>query len=263
MQTNLFNWSLTQFQTFLLILMRVAFILFMMPLFGARNLPNLLKAGFTLSIGLLLLPVVKINAAFFPTEPFQFLFLMISECLIGFILGLSIKVVFAGIQLAGEFAGFQMGLAMAQIVDPQSGLDNTLMAQLHYFLGLLLFLSIDGHHWFFRALVQSFHLLSPGELYFKEGVYRYLLSLSGRMFLIGIKLAAPVTVILILTQVALGIIARTVPQVNVLMTSFPLTIGLGLIFLGLSLELMLPYLQGLFDESGRELSTVLLPLMAR
>jgi flagellar biosynthesis protein FliR len=185
------------------------------------------------------------------------------EGLIGFILGLSIKIVFASIQLAGEFAGFQMGLSMAQIVDPSSGMDATLVAQLYYFLALLVFLSVNGHHWFFRALVQSFRLLPPGGVELHEGLYRYFLSLSGKMFVIGIKIAAPVTAILILTQVAMGIVAKMVPQINILITSFPVTIGLGMIFVGLSLELLVPYLRGLFDESGRGMMNVVIPLMAR
>ena len=263
MDGNILAWSVHQFQLFLLIVMRVAFILFMMPLLGTRNVPVLAKAGLTLTLGLILLPVVEIPPAVFPSEPLHFLFLMVYEGLIGFTLGLSIKVVFASIQLAGEFAGFQMGLSMAQIVDPSSGVDATLMAQLYYFLALLVFLSINGHHWFFRAVVQSFRLLPPGGFDLHEGLYRYFLSLSGKMFLIGIKIAAPVTAILVLTQVAMGIVAKMVPQINILITSFPVTIGLGMIFVGLSLELLVPYLQSLFDESGKGMIHVLIPLMAR
>jgi flagellar biosynthetic protein FliR len=263
MDANILTWSVLQFQVFLLIVMRVAFILFMMPLLGTRNIPVLVKAGLTLVLGLILLPVVEIRPTVFPSEPIHFLSLMFLEGLIGFILGLSIKIVFASIQLAGEFAGFQMGLSMAQIVDPSSGMDATLVAQLYYFLALLVFLSVNGHHWFFRALVQSFRLLPPGGVELHEGLYRYFLSLSGKMFVIGIKIAAPVTAILILTQVAMGIVAKMVPQINILITSFPLTIGLGMIFVGLSLELLVPYLRGLFDESGRGMMNVVIPLMAR
>jgi flagellar biosynthetic protein FliR len=206
---------------------------------------------------------VKWEAFPFPSEPFGFGFFMISEFMIGFLLGLSIRLIFTAIELAGEFAGFQMGFGMANIIDPQSGMDTTLLAQLYYILGLLIFFTIDGHHWFFRALVQSFQLLSPGEFYPQEGLYLHLLTLSGRMFLIAVKVVAPVTAILFLVQIAMGIVARMVPQVNILMSSFPLTISLGLVFLGLSMELLGPYLKTLFDESGKGLVMTLLPLMKR
>lgn len=83
------------------------------------------------------------------------------------------------------------------------------------------------------------------------------------MFVLAIKIAAPILAIMMLVQIALGIIARMIPQVNLLMSSFPLTIGLGLIFLGISMDLVWPTLKNLMDESGRGLATTLLPLMKR
>jgi len=263
MDANILTWSVHQFQIFLLIVMRVAFILFMMPLLGASNVPVIVKAGLTLTVSLTLLPVVQIHPSLFPSEPFQFVFFMIVECLIGFILGLTVKMLFAAIQLAGEFVGFQMGLAMAQVVDPQSGVGATLIAQFYYFLALLIFLSVNGHHWFFKALVQSFRLLPPGEIYLREGLFGYVVSLSTKMFVLGIKISAPVMAILILAEVAMGLVAKMVPQINILITSFPITIGLGMIFIGLSLELLVPYLRNLFDETGKEMILGLIPLMAR
>lgn len=263
MMTNLFGWSAYQFQSLLLIMMRVAPILFMTPPLNSRTIPRMAKIGLTLVVSLVLWPVVKTEAPFFPSEPFSFGFFMISEFMIGFFLGLSIQFIFAGIQLAGEYAGLQMGLAMASIIDPESGTNSSLIAQFYYLLGLLIFLSVDGHHWIFRALVKSFHLLAPGEFYLREGLYRHLLNLSGNMFLIAVKIAAPVMAVLILIQIVLGIVARMVPQVNVLISSFPLTIGVGFIFLGLSMEFLLPYLKTLFDESGKGLVMTLLPLMKR
>ena len=261
MVSNLFHGSLTQVQGFLLILMRVSPILFMMPLFNARNLPNFLKVGLALTVSLVLWPVVQLDASHFPTDPYGFGFFLVAELMIGFILGLSVQLVFGGLQLAGELAGVQMGLSMASIVDPQSGGDSNVIAQFHYLFGLLIFLSIDGHHWFFRALIRSFQLLSPGEFLPKAGLYRHLLGLSGKMFLIAFQVAAPVTAVLFFIQIALGILARAVPQVNILMSSFPLTISLGLVFLGLSLDLLWPYLKNLFEESGQGLVLILLPLM--
>jgi flagellar biosynthesis protein FliR len=263
MEWNVSTWPMARFETFLLIVARVSFVLFMMPIFGSRNIPALPKVGLTLTLGLLLLPVVGTGASSFPSDPYHFGVFILSECVIGFLLGLSVKILFSGVQMAGELAGFQMGLSMAQVIDPQSGMDTTLISQFHYILALLIFLSLDGHHWFFRALVQSFQSVAPGAVYLKDGVYRHLLSLSGEMFVTAIKIAAPVMVVLILTQVALGIVAKTVPQVNVLITSFPLTIGLGLIFLALSLEFLYPHLKAVFDESGRGLVRTLVPLMAR
>lgn len=257
------QWTLPMFQTWLLILMRVAPIVFMMPLFHSRNIPNRVKAGLTLIISLALLPTVKIEVGGFPSEPLSFGFFALSELMIGFLLGFSVRLIFAGLQLAGELVSFQMGFGMARVMDPQSGTESTVLTEFYYLIGLLLFLAVDGHHWFFKALAQSFHVLAPGEFQPREGLVQLFIRLSGRMFVLAIKIGAPILAIMMLVQIALGIIARMIPQVNLLMSSFPVTISLGLIFLGLSIELFWPALKNLMDESGRGLVTTLLPLMKR
>lgn len=263
MMNDPLHWTLPLFQAYFLILMRVGPILFMMPVFQARNIPQPVKAGLTLLVSLVLLPITGIDPAFFPSEPLGFGFLLLSELMIGFLLGFSVRLVFAGLQLAGEIASFQMGFGMARVMDPQSGTQSTVVSEFYYLVGLLLFLAVDGHHWFFKALAQSFHLLSPGEFHLREGLLRLFLHLSGNMFMLAIKIAAPILAVLLMVKIAMGIIAKTIPQVNLLMTSFPITVGLGLVFLGLSLDLLWPLLKNLMDESGRGLVTTLLPLMKR
>ncbi|MBM4339149.1 MAG: flagellar biosynthetic protein FliR [Deltaproteobacteria bacterium] len=255
------RWTADLFQTWLLVLMRVAPIVFMMPLFYSRNIPARVKAGLTLIISLALLPTVKVEMGRFPSEPLSFGFFALSELMIGFLLGFSVRLIFAGLQIAGELAGFQMGFGMAKVMDPQSGSESTVVTGFYYMIGLLLFLTVDGHHWFFKALAQSFQLLAPGEFEPREGLAQLFIRLSGKMFVLAIKIVAPILAIMMLVQIAMGIIARMIPQVNVLMTSFPVTISLGLIFLGLSVELFWPVLKNLLDESGRGLATTLLPLM--
>ncbi|MBI5584054.1 MAG: flagellar biosynthetic protein FliR [Deltaproteobacteria bacterium] len=263
MSVSLLNWSLFQFQAFVIVLIRVASILFLMPLLGTRYVPLLVKVGLALVCSLIILPLVAVEVQGALFEPAGFVFYLLAELMIGLSLGLSIKLIFSGIQLAGEFIGYQMGLAMASLVDPQSGVNTTVVAEFNYLAGLLLFLSLDGHHWFFRALVESFREIVPGGMQLKSGLYLYFLQVSGKMFVVAVKLAAPVTAIVLFSQIALGLTARMVPQINLLMASFPLTIGLGLLFWMFSLDLFAPYLQSLFDEAGREMVHTLLPLIGR
>jgi flagellar biosynthetic protein FliR len=263
MPAVLVNWSLLQFQSFVLILMRVSPILFMMPVLSSRNIPSLLKIGLTLTVGLILLPMVKINPQYLPREPLQFGSLMIAELAIGFILSLSVNIIFAGIQMGGELIAFQMGFSMASVVDPQSDVTAPVISEFIYFLSILIFLAMDAHHWFFRAVYQSFLLLAPGEIHLRAGLYSHLLNLMGGLFVIAVKLAAPVLAVMMFTQIALGILAKAVPQVNILMTSFSLTIGIGLLFLAFSLELLLAYFEGLFQVAGKGLVYTLWPLMQR
>jgi flagellar biosynthetic protein FliR len=257
------NWSLTQFQAFVIVLTRVAAVLFMMPLLGTRYVPTLVKIGLALVISLILLPLVKVEVSGALFEPVGFAWYLIAELMLGLILGLTIKLILAGIQLAGEFMGYQMGLAMASLFDPQSGVNNTVTAEFIYLVSLLFFLAINGHHWFFKALVESFREVAPGVLQVRFGLYEYMLQLSGKMFVIAIKLVAPVMAIILFVHMALGLTAKMVPQINLLLASFPLTIGLGLVFLALSIELFAPYYQSLFEETGGGMVKTILPLMGR
>jgi flagellar biosynthetic protein FliR len=263
MGSDFSQWTQSMFQTLILILMRAAPVVFMMPVFYSRNVPGRVKAGLTLVISLALLPAVEIETGSFPSEPLAFGLFALSELMIGFLLGFSVRLIFAGLQLAGELSGFQMGFGMARVMDPQSGSESTVVTELYYLVGLLLFLAVDGHHWFFRALVQSFHLLGPGEFHPREGLADFFIHLSGRMFVLAFMISAPILATMMLIQITFGIIARMIPQVNLLMSSFPITISLGLIVLGLSMELFWPALKSLLDESGRGLGSTLLPLMKK
>ncbi len=257
------NWSILQFQSLVLILMRVSPILFLMPVLSSRSLPGLLKAGLTLTVSLILLPLVQVDPGLLPSEPVQFGFLMAAELMIGLILGLSVKIIFAAIQLGGEVAGFQMGLGLANVMDPQSDVNAPILSQFFYLVSLVVFLAIDGHHWFFRALHQSFLLLRPGEIHLHEGLYRHFLGLLGSLFGVAVKVAAPVMAVLIFTHIGLGILAKAAPQINILMTSFPLTLAIGFLFLALTIDVLIPFFANLFQESGKALVYTLLPMMQR
>ena len=188
---------------------------------------------------------------------------MIGELIIGFILSLSVEIMFVGIQMGGELISFEMGFSMATVVDPQSEISTTVISEFINFIAILIFLAVDAHHWFFRAVYQSFLLLAPGEIHLRAGLYTHLLNLVGNLFVIAVKVAAPVLAVMMFTQIALGILAKAVPQVNILMTSFSLTIGIGLLFLAFSIEPLLAYFEGLFQAAGKGLVFTLLPLMQR
>ncbi len=254
----LLDWTLEQFQAFILILMRVAAIIFMMPIIGAKGVPNAAKAGLCLMVSLILLPVVHIGPKAFPGDIFSMVLLLGKEIFVGLTLGLIIKLVFAGIQLAGQMIGFQMGFGVAQVMDPQMGQESPVLAQLGYLVSLLIFLAIDGHHIFFQTLMYSFSVLQPGEMNLTEGVYHRLVAGGGGMFVTAVKVMAPAMAILLFMQVAMGILAKAVPQIQIFFLSFPLTIGIGLLFFGLSMQVMGPF----FIRSIQEAAN-LLPVLIR
>ncbi|MBN1847733.1 MAG: flagellar type III secretion system protein FliR [Deltaproteobacteria bacterium] len=251
--------SLEQMQGFFWVLMRISIIIFLLPLFGARGIPMMWKAGFSFIIAMILTPVVPAPNVFPETLP-ELVLGMISEMIMGLVLSLGIKMLFTSVQMAGQFLSFQMGFAMAQAMDPQTGVQSMVLTQLLYLFTILIFFSCDGHHLFIHALAASFEIVPPNSLQFHPQLSVEVTKISGMMFLLGLKIAAPIVVALFLSNLCLGIVARTVPQVNILMVGFPINISIGLILFSLIVMNFFPVVSGLIQEMGESLN-VLLRLM--
>lgn len=239
-----------QIQLFFLVFLRVTAILMSLPIFSGDNVPTMFKAGLALAVALVLYPAIDL-AVLPEMDGWLFLTLGVaSEVLLGIGVGLAIRLIMAGIQMAGQVAGYQMGLAIANIMDPATSMQTPVLAQAFNLLAMLIFLSINAHHWFFRALVESFAVLPPFQFALSASFIAYLMAMAGNMFVIALKIGAPVIVVLILTSVSFGLMARTVPQMNIFIVAMPLKIIVGLLFIVFSLPYLQPYLRALFDDFG-------------
>jgi len=239
------NISLAEVQAFLLIFLRVGAILMTVPILGSRNIPILFKVGLSFTIGLLLYPILNLDEFPAQFEIISFGVGVISEIILGVIIGISVRMVFAGVQLAGQLVGFQMGLAMANIVDPATSEQRPLLGELNNIIALLIFLAINAHHWFLRAIVDSFRIVPPFSFQFSGSLMDQLVALGGSMFVIAIKVGAPVIAALFLTTVAFGVAARAVPQMNIFFVAMPLKILVGLLFLSFSLPYMSSFMRSM------------------
>ncbi len=251
------NISLLQVQTFLLVFLRVAAILLTAPIFNSRSIPVLFKAGLCFAVSLILFPLLDLNDFPVRFEVIPLVIGIISEVLIGVIIGLSVNMLFVGIQLAGQLVGFQMGLAMANIIDPATSEQVPLLAQLNNLIALLIFLAINAHYWFLRALVESFRLVPPFEFQFTHSLMEQLMSFAGNIFIIAIKVGAPLIVVLLFLSVAFGLAARTVPQMNIFFVAMPLKILVGLIFFVFALPYMTAFFESIFNGLGNDILKLL------
>jgi flagellar biosynthetic protein FliR len=200
-------------------------------------------------------------ATFLPAFPANWsagVILVIREFLIGLGFGLVFRFLFAGIEMAANLVAVQMGFGMATILDPQTQAQNTLLAQLLVLVATLIFLSMNGHHALLRLLAQSYQevplqtsISLPGSL------FAYVLNLGRLMFTLAVQLLAPVLALLFLTQVALGLLARAVPQIQVMIVGFPLTIAVGFFFLSLTLMVAGPVLVDQFVALKMPLTQVI------
>lgn len=232
---------------FWLILTRITGMVMTFPILESSSIPGQVKIGFSIFLSLIVFPlVINTQIVPFPIEWMPYLLAMGGELILGIVLGYSVKLLFVGIQLAGQIIGMQMGLSMARVIDPQSGVQITLVSNFNNLLAILIFLSLDAHYGFLRGLVDSFSVLPLTEFSLQPIAVQRVVGLVGDIFLISLKIGAPIIGTLLLTQIALGVLVRLVPQINIFMLSFPLKIGIGLIMLSLCLPYFLYFLRGLF-----------------
>ncbi len=230
-------------KVFLLILIRVSTILLMFPFFSARVIPVLSKAGLAIIVTIILFPVLNHEMIAFPEAVLGVMQLIIAELIIGIILGLLVQVFFEGVRMMGQMVGFQTGFAMANIIDPQSGAQVSLLSNLAYLVAFTLFLLLNGHHILLNAVRESFTVLPVGSLSLNKELFEKLLPLYGEMFAIAIKIGAPAIAALLFTKVAFGLVTKLIPQMNIMIVAFPVQIVIGLFFFGTSLNVLLGFME--------------------
>jgi len=250
---------LIQLQVFFLIFLRVGAILMSMPIFTSKSIPVLFNFGLALAASIILFPMVDLKVFPVSNNLGSLAIGGIGEILIGITIGMTVNLIFIGLQIAGQISGYQMGLAIAEVMDPAGSEQVPLLAQFFQLFAFLIFLTINAHHWFLMALTDSFQLVPPFGFKVSGSLIEQLIQVAGNMFVIAIKVGAPVIAALLLTSIAFGLIARTVPQMNVLFVAMPLKIIIGLLFIGFSLPYLSSFLKAVFTNLG---STIFLLMKA-
>lgn len=240
-----------QYQALLLVFVRMTAFAVTAPFFAIRNVPPLAKAGLGAVLALLVFPVI--TPISWPPGLAAYVVLVLDEALLGLAMGFIATLVFSSIRIAGELVDLQMGFAMANIFDPQSNSRITLVGEFQYLLGIMLFLAMDGHHILIRALIKSYDLVPLGQVVFRGAVASQALSIFTGMFALAVRMALPIIAVLLVSDIALGMVARTVPQLNVFMLGFPLKAGLGLFALGVILPLLVTVMTNIFNQIGKDL----------
>lgn len=241
---------------FALILCRVAGIFAAMPLFGGRRLPNRIKVLAVVSITLVCLPVLQIAPPPVPHDAFGVGLLVLQELLVGLTLAFISQIIFAAVEFSGQIIGMQMGFSISSIIDPIMGAQSQTMSVIQSLLATLLFLSLSIHHQFIKAIADSFRIIPLGGWKMSEPLLKFMVHATTDVFVLGIRLAAPVMVTLLLTSVVLGVMARAFPQMNVFMVSFPLNIGLGFVVLGATLLLFFHVLEVSFGRLTGQMTII-------
>lgn len=236
-----------QFQDFLLCLARVLALTTAIPAFTGAASATRLKIGLAVGTALVLFPLMAPHTPQVALTLTELGLLIINEVLLGAMIGLTAQLVFTAVSFGGTVIGYQMGFAAANVFDPQTTQQMSLMSQFINTLALLAFLSFNGHHFFFRAIVESYIFLPPGFFEFSGDAIPELMRLGSQMFILGVKFSAPILALLLINNLVLGILARVFPQLNVFMLSFPVNIGVAFLVIGLTLNAMFFVLRREFD----------------
>ncbi len=234
-----------------------------LPLLDRRSVPLLWRLAVAVVVALAVSPVVvqqmdlsslQITWATVFTEVGRSL-------LVGALLSFAVGLIFTAVRYAGQIMGMQIGFAIVNVIDPQNGTQISVLSQLYYLLAFLLFFAVDGHHTLLVAMVHSCTVLPIfGPIAHEAGAWLLLKEYS-QVFSIGLQIAAPCVIVLLRVSATMGVVVKTVPQLNVLVVGFPIKIGVGLLTVGLSLtffkDVFLLLMQGMEERMTRLIAALM------
>ncbi len=244
----------------LLIFVRISAFFISIPLFSYRTIPPQLKIALALILSWMMYYTFTIEAI---TIDGNYILLILKEAVIGLMLGVCAYIVFSAVQIAGGFIDFEMGFAMANIIDPQTGTQSPLMGQFLNVLLTFVLLATNGHHLILDGIFYSYQFMPIDQLFpnFGDvGTIEYMIKLFASVFAIAFQMAAPIVATLFLVTVALGITGKTVPQLNIFVVGFPIKIAIGFIVLFIVMAVMIQVMQYLVEfmiYAMRDLMTLL------
>ena len=226
------------------------------PVFNNASLTTRVKLVLGLAVTLAVAPALPPQPPIAPAS-WAGLAVLLQQGLIGIALGFTMRIVFAGIDLAGELIGLQMGLGFAVFYDPQNAGQSPIVAELAGLLALLIFLALNGHLMMLALLTESFSALPIGLAAFPAAGWETLLRWGTTIFSIGVLLALPVISALLVANIALGVLTKVAPTLNLFAVGFPVTLMAGFAMLALSMPYFAPTLENLFAQGYDAVSAVM------
>jgi flagellar biosynthetic protein FliR len=238
----------TAMAAFLWPLFRILALIASAPILGNPSIPVRVKIGIAVLLTLIIAPTIQQPLP--QADPYSGIGLMIliQQIIIGAALGLVMRIVFVAVEMAGEIIGLQMGLAFALFFDPQNSGQTALISRFLGIIASLAFLAIDGHLIMIALIAQSFNTLPVGPEGLNLPTFNALVLWGSEIFKSGMLLSLPVLTALLITNLALGILTRAAPQLNIFAVGFPITLSIGFLMLALSIMFYSPVLEKLVME---------------
>ena len=252
-----------QLAAFLLVLARTSGIFFISPFFGAMNVSARVRGATAVATAFLIYPViVKETVVAVPEAVIMFAGTIAQELAIGWIIGFVAYVSMAAINMAGKIMDMQVGFAVANVMDPTSGQQAPLIGSFLYYLAIIYFLIVNGHHIILTALVESFRRVPLDGVVWNPALGEFAINITNGVFMVGMRIAIPVTFAILITNVGMGILARTMPQMNIFVIGIPLQLTIGTFMLSALLPFYIMFLDVMFSDMYANISKAILLLVA-
>lgn len=228
------------------------------PVFGSPEVPRKVRIGLSLAIAVVVQPFISGHlTGTFGSLP-VFLLLTLQQIIIGIIIGFSVRIVFAGVSFAGGLIGLEMGLGFATLIDPKNGVNVPTLSSFMGLLATLVFLAMNGHLLLIAAFARSFSVAPPSPGFsFSGGAWLELAQWGGELFLLGVVMALPVVTVLVAVNIALGVLAKIAPQLNIFVVGFPVLLLIGFAVLYIAAPVIGRVMISAFDWSMRHTGSVI------
>jgi flagellar biosynthetic protein FliR len=229
------------------------------PLFSTTNFPMMARVGLALAITILVAPILPPQSI---TDPFSFAGFasLVNQFIIGITIGFVMRIFFTAIEMTGSLIGVSMGMSFASFYDPLTQSQTQVISQFFSAFLILLFITTDLHLLMIDSLIQSFYIVPMDQLSLNIKSFKEMAFLGGKIFSIGLQLSLPIVTALLITNIALGVLTKAAPQLNIFGIGFPITMAVGLGMMFVSLPYMTkPFIKTLSDaiESIRMITSAM------
>ncbi|MEY7998702.1 fused FliR family export protein/FlhB family type III secretion system protein [Clostridium sp. Mt-5] len=234
------------FTALVLVSIRMFCFFIMIPIFFPSGTPDTVKVGLTLVMAYILLPGIDYSTVNTINNTIPFIYNCVNEAAAGLTLGFLVSLCFTAFRIAGSYMDLQIGLSMMSMFDPNSNSTSTLLERLMYWLGMVVFLAVDGHHMLIKSLLESFSIIKLGTFFLGQGSINIIIKAFITYFSIALKIAVPVLLIILMTDLTMSLVARTVPQLNIMILGLPIKILVGMASFCFALPIFLQIMEKTF-----------------
>lgn len=233
------DFTVVQIELWLLVLVRVSVMVYLLPIINSDEIPTRLKAGLSFFLSLIIFPTIPQASLEIPANLAAYFILAIREIYIGAVMGFAATFIFAGLRFAGSWIDQETGFSMMQLFNPMVQEEDTPLAHFLFLIFILLLLCTGGYIFYIRAISESFRILPLGWVHFASAdMVRIFVRMTTESFVLGLKVAAPVVTALFVSSVALAVVARIMPQMNVWLVGMPMKLALGMLTLFFALPML-------------------------